>query len=94
MVSLEAERPGGLIQRCREALQLRHYACLTMSFYGLWLGRFLGFHPDEPSGDRGRRRALSQMDKIQFPKRQVKAHQQPLSVEKWSRVNLWSGFDW
>ena len=44
VVSLEAERPGGLIQRYMEALQLRHYARRTMSSYGQWLGRFLGFH--------------------------------------------------
>ena len=44
MVSLEAELPGGLIQRYWEELQRRHYTRRTMSSYGQWLRRFLGFH--------------------------------------------------
>ena len=37
-------RPPGLIQRYREALQVRHYARRTVSTYEQWLRRFLRFH--------------------------------------------------
>lgn len=39
-----APRPAGLIQRYREALQLRHYARRTVKTYEQWLRRFLRFH--------------------------------------------------
>ena len=44
VVSLEAELPGGLIQRYWEELERSHYARRTMSSYGQWLRRFLRFH--------------------------------------------------
>ena len=37
-------RPPGLIQRCREELQARHYARRTVATYEQWLRRFLRFH--------------------------------------------------
>jgi len=37
-------RPPGLIQRYREALQVRHYARRTVSTYEQWLRRYLRFH--------------------------------------------------
>jgi integron integrase len=37
-------QPPGLIQRYREALQVRHYARRTVSSYEHWLRRFLRFH--------------------------------------------------
>jgi len=37
-------QPPGLIQRYREALQVRHYARRTVSSYEQWLRRFLRFH--------------------------------------------------
>jgi site-specific recombinase XerD len=37
-------RPGGLIERYREELQVRHYARRTVTTYEQWLRRFLRFH--------------------------------------------------
>ncbi|MBW4529904.1 MAG: integron integrase [Aphanothece saxicola GSE-SYN-MK-01-06B] len=40
----DASRAPGLIQRCREELQVRHYARRTVNTYEQWLRRFLRFH--------------------------------------------------
>lgn len=37
-------QPPGLIQRYREAMEVRHYARRTVSSYEQWLRRFLRFH--------------------------------------------------
>ena len=41
---INQNQPPGLIQRYREELQVRPYACRTMSSYEHWLRRFLRFH--------------------------------------------------
>ena len=37
-------RPPGLIQRCREELQARHYGRRTVETLEQWLRQFLRFH--------------------------------------------------
>jgi site-specific recombinase XerD len=46
-------RPPGLIQRYREALEVRHYARRTVSAYEQWLRRDLRFHQMRPPREMG-----------------------------------------
>jgi len=46
-------QPPGLIQRCRDLLQTRHYARRTVKTYEQWLRRFLRFHRMRHPRDMG-----------------------------------------